>query len=120
MGCNCKTNNLNLETKDNNVTKNKVSLDSFKQRLTNIIYFILVLIIGLPFINLFFIWFLFKTVVIKQNIDITNLLVIVAKKLNMKLKDEDEDEDDDELEILTENDVELLEVEDITDNKEIK
>jgi hypothetical protein len=119
MSCNCKTNNINVGKTENNTNGHGVSFDNFKQRLTNILYYILVLIIGLPFVNIFFIWFLFKTIVINQNIDITNLLVIVAKKLNVKLKDEeDDDDDDDELEILTENDVELLDVEDITEYKE--
>jgi uncharacterized membrane protein len=120
MSCNCKADNkLNVSTTENRVKQNKLLINNIKQTSTSLLYYLFVLILGLPFINIFFIWFLFKTIVINQNVDVTNLLAIVAKKLNVKLKDEEEDnDDDDDLEILTENDVILLDVEDITENKE--
>jgi hypothetical protein len=121
MSCNCKADNkLTSQITENKVKQNKFSINNIKKSSTSLLYYLFVLILGLPFINIFFIWFLFKTIVINQNVDVTNLLAIVAKKLNVKIKDEeeDDDDDDDDLEILTENDVILLDVEDITEPKE--
>lgn len=113
MGCGCKSGDITPTNLSEN--GNKFSVNKIKDTLINSMYFLFVLIIGLPFINIFFIWFLFKTIVVNQNIDITNLLAIVAKKMNVKFNEEpDEDDDYEELSVLTEDDVVLLDVEDIT------
>jgi hypothetical protein len=114
MSCGCKSGDITPTNLSNN--ENKFSVNKIKDTLINSMYFLFVLIIGLPFINIFFIWFLFKTIVVNQNIDITNLLAIVAKKMNVKFNEEPEEDDDDyeELSVLTEDDVVLLDVEDIT------
>jgi hypothetical protein len=113
MGCGCKSGDITPTILTEK--RNKISVTNIKNILVNGMYFLFVLILGLPFINIFFIWFLFKTIVVNQNVDITSLLAIVAKKMNVKLNEEpDEDDDFEELSVLTEDDVVLLDVEDIT------
>jgi hypothetical protein len=69
----------------------------------------------LPLINLVIIWFMFSTIVLTKEVSIIKL----AKKIMGGRKyddDEDDDEDeDDDFEELTEDDVIMVDVEDITD-----
>ena len=70
----------------------------------------------LPIINLVIIWFMFNTIVLTKDVSIIKLL----KKImgGRKYDDDDEyydDDDDDDFEELTEDDVVMVDVEDITD-----
>lgn len=102
--CGCKTNKKNdiLDSVVDKKSNQTVSGYIFK-----IIAFLLMILI-LPIINLFIIWFIFRTLVLNKEVDIKPLLVAIGSKFNNK---EDNDTDFDSL---TEDDVEMINVEDLT------
>ncbi len=115
MGCNCKTSG------DNNVKETvKLSELSTKQKI-NLFLFYLAKTIGflvgvalLPIINLGIIWFMFNTLVLTKEVDIKKIVSdLIGNKFNKK--DDDEDDEDDDFENLTEDDVIMVDVEDITE-----
>ena len=67
------------------------------------------MIAALPIINLFIIWFIFRTLVLNKDVNIKPLLSAIGKKFK-----EEEEEDEDEYDELTEDDVVMVDVEDIT------
>lgn len=112
MSCNCKNGQsgqsmnemLNKESRPINLVQNL-----FKYTLKTLAFILMVIV--LPIINLFIIWFLFNTLVLNKNIDIKPLLLAIGNKFKEK---EEEDIDEEELYSLTEDDVTMLDVEDIT------
>ena len=111
MGCNCKSGQNN---KEQNV---KLSELSFKEKIKLFLYYslkvfgFLVGVLLLPIINIAIIWFMFNTIVLTKEV---NIKEFVMKIMGNTLKDDDDDDDDDDFEDLTEDDVIMLDVEDIT------
>jgi len=108
MACNCKA-DLNGQLGDD-ITKEKLGPKITIYTLKFLGF--LMLVCTLPIINLVIIWFMFKTLVLSKNVNIKPLLVAIGNKF--KESDDDDDDDDIELDELTEDDVEMLDVEDIT------
>lgn len=107
-GCNCKADKLDAEI----LKKDKVKgpLPSVGTYILKVLAFVL-MIAALPIINLFIIWFIFRTLVLNREVDIKPLLYAIGAKF--KPNDNDEDEDEVDINTLTEDDVELVDVEDI-------
>jgi hypothetical protein len=106
MGCNCKGNK-----KDGSVDspRPKVALGkSISMYILKTLGF-LVMVALLPIINLVIIWFLFRTLILNRDVDMKPLLMAIGKKFQPK-----EDDDDDDYDDLTEEDVVMVDVEDIT------
>ena len=74
---------------------------------------LLLFIISLPIINVMIIWFVFKTLLLNRNVDLKPMLLSILSKFK---SDDDDDDDDYEYYDLTEDDVELMGVEEITLN----
>ena len=96
---------------DQSQNKNSVSHSVIKYTL-KILGFLL-LVAALPLINVYIIWIMFKMLVLNKNIDVKPLLLAIGSKFKQK-HDEDDEIDEEEYDTLTENDVVLLDVEDIT------
>ena len=107
MGCGCSSKSKNDEVFSKNTPKELFIKYSFKT-----IGFILLMVL-LPLINLILIWFMFKTFVIGDSIDLIRMFENINKKIGPKNDDEEEYEDDDEDDELTDDDVILLDVDDI-------
>lgn len=106
MGCNCKADKLDAEILKKD--KVKAPLPSVGTYILKVLAFVL-MIVALPIINLFIIWFIFRTLVLNREVDIKPLLYAIGAKFKTE-----EEEDEDDFENLTEDDVELVDVEDIT------
>lgn len=109
MSCNCK-NGQSMESMLENENKNPKSVGQTVIKYTLKVLGFLVLMAALPIINLYIIWFIFNMLVLNKNIDVKPILLTLGNKFKQK----DYDEDDEEYNELTEDDVELLDVEDIT------
>ena len=109
MGCNCKgSNNFELIENKETAPLGKQILNYSLKTLT-----FLFMVAMLPIINLFIIWFIFKTLVLSENVDIKPLLYAIGKKFKENADDE-VDIDDEEFDSLTEDDVVMIGVDDIT------
>jgi len=109
MGCNCKNSN-NFEIIQD---ADKAPIGKRIINYTLKILAFLFMVALLPIIVGFIIWFMFKTIVLSKNVDIKPLLYAIGSKF--KEKDEDEDDiDEEEFESLTEDDVVMVGVDDIT------
>jgi hypothetical protein len=73
----------------------------------------LVAVALLPLINLVIIWFMFETIVLNKDVDIRAVVSKYITDRNERKEDEEDEEDEDD-EFLTEDDVIMLNVEDIT------
>ena len=71
----------------------------------------LLMMLALPLINIAIIWFIFKTLMLNEEVDIKPLLYAIGKKFKQNDSDDDEENDYEEL---TEDDVVMVDVEDIT------
>jgi hypothetical protein len=109
MGCNCKA-DKNIDDISNEVANPNESLGPkiIKYFFKSLAF--LLMIVALPIINLFIIWFIFKMLILNKDINIKPLL----KNIGDRFKPIDDDEDEDEYDNLTENDVVMMGVEDIT------
>jgi len=115
MSCNCKTNQSTSET-----TKTVENYDKNRRLRLTLTYsakFVgfLFLIVLLPFINIMIIWFMFNTIVLNKEANVGQIVKSLVGKKRLGIDDDDEDDDDDDFEDLTEEDVVMLDVEDITD-----
>lgn len=125
MGCSCKkgvTPNVNVNDNndygDENVKHKNLSLVlTYTAKLIGFFAGILLL----PLINIAIIWFMFNTLVLTKEVDVKLLFsrMMRSKKLKDLAKDDEDFEDDDDDEIddfenLTEDDVIMVDVEDIT------
>lgn len=108
-GCNCKSDKKIDELLVNDKQENKKLNDNITSYFFKILGFIF-LIALLPIINLFIIWFIFRTLVLNKNVNIKPLLLAIGQKFQQK----DEVEDDEYIDDLTEDDVIVQNVEDIT------
>jgi hypothetical protein len=111
MGCNCKKGDSNNE-KVNNVSLGK-KITSYSVKF---IGFLLLLVL-LPIINIALIVFMFKTLVLNEQVDLKSLLMFIGKKGKANTEDDDDDYDDDEYDYLTEDDVVMVDYDDITIKK---
>jgi hypothetical protein len=73
----------------------------------------LIAIALLPLINLAIIWFMFETIVLNKDIDLRSVINKYVTDKKTQKEDEEEDEEEDDYD-LTEDDVIMLNVEDIT------
>lgn len=105
MGCNCKNSAQAQQINDNRTTGVKIAHYTLKT------FAFLLMIVLLPLINLFLIYFMFKTLVLSKEVDIKPLLLAIGKKFKDK---DDDDEDEIDYETLTPEDVVMVDVEDIT------
>jgi hypothetical protein len=107
-GCNCKTNNYktNQKSLNNTLTKNK----------TNIILRIIAFSLGLlflPIIMLAVIWFMFELLMLNKEVDMKKIVTVLSSKIkpfNEDYEDYEYEEDDE----FTEENYEMLDVEEIT------
>jgi hypothetical protein len=116
MSCNCKSgvgNTLNEEIKEKG---QKQVIGSYISRS---LLFILSLLL-LPVILIFSVYFMFRTIVLNYDLNIKEMfggMLKVMKRANSDYDYEDEEDDDDDeyFESLTEDDVVLYDVEDLTE-----
>ncbi len=109
--CNCK-NGKSMEEMLNDDKPATLSIGSQLIKYSLKILGFLLMVALLPIINLVIIWFIFNLLVLNKNIDIKPALVFLGKKFQEK--DTDEDNDDVDFDKLTEDDVVLLDVNEIT------
>lgn len=108
MGCNCK-NDIDFDKSN----EPKISLGKAIGKYTLKFFTFLLMIALLPLINLAIIWFMFNTLVLSKEVNIKPLLLSLGNQF--KQKEEDEDYiDDDEFNELTEDDVVIMGVDNIT------
>jgi hypothetical protein len=103
MGCNCKGKNEFEIINDTTPIGKRIVNYTLK---TLAFLFMVAL---LPIINLFIIWFMFKTLVLSRNVDIRPLLLAIGNKFK-----ETDNDDDDDYDTLTEDDVVMVGVDEIT------
>ena len=115
MGCNCKTENK-FETPEKFNFFGTTKLEKIKLIGHYTLKFIgfLIGVLLLPIINIAIIVFMFNTIVLTKEVSMVNILKRFATK---KFNDDydDDDYDDDDFENLTEDDVIMMDVEDITE-----
>ena len=116
MGCNCKTSNSSPRIGEN--VKKEKPLQLILKYIAKTIGFIIALVL-LPIIMLIIIWFMFDTIILNKEVDLRIILDKFVKhekffNSNYEEEDDDEEDDDDDYEDLTEDDVVMLNVEDIT------
>jgi ATP-dependent Zn protease len=113
MGCGCKTNN-NYEPNSEGSNNNKKK--SFSNILIRLLAFMLIMVF-LPIIIIAIIWFVFELVMLNKEIDMKKFINVMSSKIKPFNEDyeynndEDDDEDDDEF---TEENYEMVDVEEIT------
>lgn len=115
MSCNCKSgvgNTLSEEIKE------KGKKQVIGGYIARTILFLLSLLL-IPVILIFSVYFMFKIIVLNYDFDIKQMfggLIKVMKRANSDYDEEDDEDDDDEyFESLTEDDVTLYDVEDLTE-----
>jgi hypothetical protein len=107
-GCGCKSNG-NKDGLTSSIPSNeKLGQKIVTYTLKSLMF--LLLLLALPIINLFIIWFMFKTLVLNKDINMKPLLLAIGQKF----KEKDDEEDDIDFDNLTEDDVVMVDVEDIT------
>jgi hypothetical protein len=112
MGCNCK--NTDGPQQYNVLTQNEGIGATIIKYLAKTLGF-LVGMLFLPIIMLVIVWFMFDTIVLNKDIDLRRVINKFVKANKFFTKDDDDDDDeDDEDDELTEDDVIMLNVEDIT------
>lgn len=108
-GCNCK-NSGDMSQKYVSVENEKI-VSKITKYFAKIIGFFIGLALT-PFIMLAIIWFMFDTIVLNKDIDLRKVVNKFVKTNNSIFKKQEEEDDD--FEELTEDDVVLVNVEDIT------
>ena len=113
MGCNCKRDNITdlaFVTKGNKVRKAWYAY--VLEYTVKIVAFLITLIVGLPVLNGYVIYLLFKFLILNRNLntkDLVSSLVSLSKKFSPKDDDDDDDnEDDDEYELTDVDEIEEL------------
>jgi hypothetical protein len=123
MGCNCKTGgtpnpNFKSNNNDSGVNPRHKNLSAFLSYTAKLIGFFVGLLL-LPLINIAIVWFMFNTLVLTKEVDVRGLFARLTKTKKFKslIKDDeydDYDDEDDDYENLTEDDLIMVDVEDIT------
>ena len=114
MSCNCKNDQTMasmMESDENGFIKKPRTLGNYV--LKSLVF--LLFLISLPILLVGIIWISFKLLVLNDSIDAKGLLMILVNKLKSNIPDDDDD-DDYEYD-LTEDDLVMLDVEDITQKK---
>jgi hypothetical protein len=111
-GCNCK-NGQSMDSMLENENKKPKSVGQTIIKYTLKVLGFLILVAALPLINLYIVWLMFNMLVLNEKIDVKPMLLSLGNKFKQK-DDDDDDDDDDDYEELTEDNVILLDVEDIT------
>ena len=112
MGCNCKSGN-SFESSENvrffkTNNKEKIKLiGNYTLKMTGLIVGILLL----PLINVAIVIFMFNTIVLTKEVNMVN---IIKRFTNHKFNNDYDEDDEDDFDNLTEDDVVMLDVEDIT------
>ena len=91
-GCNCKGNNKNI---DSYLTDGEKSNEKLGPKIGSyVLKFVafLLMVVALPIINLFIIWFMFRTLMLNKEVNIKPLLNVIGKKFQEKEIEEEEDE----------------------------
>jgi hypothetical protein len=117
MSCNCKNKNLSDIISEGGVKSNNKKMWHVHVvgYTVKSLVFLLTLIIGLPILNVYVIFLLFKLLVLNKNLDTSDLvssLVNLTKKFTPKDDDDDDDDEDDD-------EFELTDVDDITEVEEL-
>jgi hypothetical protein len=118
MGCNCKNTD---GPQQYDVLREKEALSGIIVKYLAKTIGFLVGVALLPIIMLVIIWFMFDTIVLNKDIDLRTVINRFVKANEFFSKndedddDEEDDDDDDEFEELTEDDVIMINVEDITE-----
>jgi ATP-dependent Zn protease len=112
MGCGCKTGNNyepNLEGSNNKEKK------GFYNILLRLLAFTLMMVL-LPIIMIAIIWFIFELVMLNKEVDMKKIVKLMSSKLKPFNEDyeEDEEDDDDDDDEFTEENYEMVDVEDLT------
>ena len=111
MGCNCKSDRKIDDILENgSISKEKIGKQIISYSLKTLGFLIVLAL--LPIINLFIIWFIFKTLVLNTSVDLKPLLSVIGKKFDTRNMNYDDDDDSD-YDSLTEDDVIMVDVEDI-------
>jgi hypothetical protein len=108
-GCNCKTGG-NKDALTNNASQSNENLGQKIVTYALKSFAFILLLVALPIINLFIIWFMFKTLVLNKDINMKPLLLAIGQKF----KEKEEDDEDIDYDNLTEDDVVMVDVEEIT------
>jgi ATP-dependent Zn protease len=117
MGCGCKTGNNyepNTEGSDNNKSLSNTK-SGYSIFLIRVLAFSLSLFL-LPIIMIAVIWFMFELFILNKEIDMKKIVTVLSSKIKSFNEDyvsEDYDEDDEDDEFTEEN-YEMVDVEDIT------
>jgi hypothetical protein len=109
MSCNCKHKNINQEDPKDKKTEKGILQTTIKYTLKFLGF--LLLLVMLPILNLFIIWFMFDMIVLNSSIDLRPLLLTIGKKI--KWDGESEEYEDYSFDDLTEDDVILENLEDL-------
>jgi ATP-dependent Zn protease len=115
MGCGCKT--------DNNYEPNSEGSNNEEKRgVTNILVRLLAFIlmmVFLPIIMIAIIWFIFELIMLNKEIDMKKIVKVLSSKIKpfnegYEEDDDDYEDDDDDDNDFTEENYEMVDVEDIT------
>lgn len=111
MSCNCKNDQTMasmMESDENGFIKKPRTLSNYI--LKSLVF--LLFLVSLPILIVGIIWIGFKLLVLNESIDVKGLLMLLVNKFKSNIPDEDDDDYD-----LTEDDLVMLDVEDITQKK---
>lgn len=94
MGCNCKSGASSTSTSSTQKTESSSVVQTFFKYSAKIMGFLIGVLL-LPFIMLGVIWFMFDTIVLNKEVDLTLILKKIVKINKVVFQDDDEEEDDD-------------------------
>jgi ATP-dependent Zn protease len=115
MSCGCKTSGKEEPNKVG-LEKNNKRINGFSNVFIKILAFAFMMLL-LPIIMLAIIWFIFELIVLNKEIDMKKIVMFLSSKIKpfnegyVEFEEEDEDDEDDEL---TEENYEMIDVENIT------
>ncbi len=113
MSCGCKT-NVNYEP-NNDGSEKKINL-GFTNIIVKILAFSFMMLL-LPVIMLAIIWFIFELIILNKEVDIKRVVKVLSSKIkpfNEGFEEDDEEEDEEDDDEFTEENYEMIDVEDIT------
>lgn len=102
MGCNCKSGASSTSTSSTQKTESSSAIQTALKYSTKIMGFLIGVLL-VPFIMLGVIWFMFDTIVLNKEVDLTIILKKIVKINKVVFQDDDEDLDDEEIGYITQN-----------------
>ena len=114
MGCSCKNDNIvdmALNGGNSNTVVRKRWYVYVVEYIVKLMVYLLTICIGLPILNGYVIYLVFKLLVLNQNLnskDLVSSLVSLTKKFTPNDDDDDDDDDDDEYELTDVDEIEEL------------